>query len=152
MQMCGCKNLLKPTSFLCIYRVNKHSSSFSWKAKGNKRFDDPIISTLSIPLLCQISHLQIPAYCCCCFFTECRDLVRKLLNPDQYYRLSAEQAFQSSWCSKAIYDNPHLSYLEEYLKPVYMRKPIECAPRQTDKFGKFRERLVGVSHLYSKTH
>ncbi|XP_067044309.1 uncharacterized protein [Acropora muricata] len=65
---------------------------------------------------------------------ECRDLVRNMLNPDQRYRLSAEQAFRSPWCSKAVYDNPYLSYLEEYLKPVYMRKPRECAPPQTDKF------------------
>lgn len=73
-----------------------------------------------------------------------------MLNPDQRYRLSAEQAFRSPWCSKAVYDNPYLSYLEEYLKPVYMRKPRECAPPQTDKYGKFGEGLVRVSHPYSK--
>ena len=74
-----------------------------------------------------------------------------MLNPDQRYRLSAEQAFRSPWCSKAVYDNPYLSYLEEYLKPVYMRKPRECAPPQTDKYGKFGEGLVRVSHPYLKT-
>ncbi|XP_068716922.1 testis-specific serine/threonine-protein kinase 1-like [Montipora capricornis] len=65
---------------------------------------------------------------------ECRDLVRSLLNPDQNERLTAEEAFRSPWCLKALYDNPSLSYLEDNLRPVSMRKPSECAPPETDKF------------------
>ena len=76
--------------------------------------------------------------------TECRDLVRSLLNPDQNERLTAEEAFRSPWCLKALYDNPSLSYLEDNLRPVSMRKPSECAPPETDKFGKFKG-----SFLYS---
>lgn len=37
---------------------------------------------------------------------------------------------------KAIKDNPELKYLEEHLNPVLVRKPSECAPQDTDEFGK----------------
>lgn len=68
--------------------------------------------------------------------TECRDLVRSMLHPDQNKRLSAEQAFRSAWCMQALKDHPHLSYLHEHLYPVPVRKPSECAPPETDEFGK----------------
>ena len=38
---------------------------------------------------------------------------------------------------KAIKDNPELCYLEEHLNPVLVRKPSECAPQETDEFGRY---------------
>ena len=38
---------------------------------------------------------------------------------------------------KALKDHPELSYLDERLKPVPTRKPSECAPQETDEFGKY---------------
>ena len=37
---------------------------------------------------------------------------------------------------KAIKDNPELSYLQEHVSQVLVRKPSECAPPETDEFGK----------------
>lgn len=68
--------------------------------------------------------------------TEYRDLVRWMLNTNQEERASAEQVFRSPWCMKAIKDNPELCYLDEHLNPVFVRKPSECAPQETDEFGK----------------
>ena len=36
---------------------------------------------------------------------------------------------------QAIKDNPELSYLGEALNPVLVRKPSECAPKETDEYG-----------------
>lgn len=68
--------------------------------------------------------------------TEYRDLVRWMLNTNQTERASAEEVFRSPFCMNAIKDNPELRYLEEHLNPVLVRKPSECAPQQTDEFGK----------------
>ncbi|KAL9956243.1 hypothetical protein ACROYT_G037693 [Oculina patagonica] len=65
---------------------------------------------------------------------EYRDLVRWMLNTNEDQRASAEQVFRSPWCIKAIKDNPELCYLEEYINPVLVRKPSECAPQETDEF------------------
>ena len=80
------------------------------------------------------------------FNVECRDLVRNMLNPDQNERFSAEQAFRSAWCMKALKDNPNLRYLDEHLMPVPVRKPSECTPPETDEFGK--NKLVTTEQFY----
>lgn len=67
--------------------------------------------------------------------TEYRDLVRWMLHVNPADRASAEQAFRSPWCMKAIKDNPELRYLDETLNPVLVRKPSECAPQEKDEFG-----------------
>lgn len=46
---------------------------------------------------------------------------------------------------KAIKDHPELSYLDEHLNPVLVRKPSECAPRETDEFGKHTSLIIEVN-------
>ena len=76
--------------------------------------------------------------------TECRDLVRSMLNMDQNERFSAEQVFRSAWCTKAVNEHPDLRYLNEHLKPAALRKPSECVPQEKDEFGRcnFKIRLL----------
>ncbi|KAJ7350962.1 hypothetical protein OS493_037580 [Desmophyllum pertusum] len=83
---------------------------------------------------------------------ECRDLVRWMLNADQNQRASAEQVFRSPWCMKALKDNPELCYLEEHLNPMPVRKPSECAPQETDEFGKHKRKstLLTLNQYHAK--
>lgn len=76
---------------------------------------------------------------------ECRDLVRSMLNVDQNERFSAEQVFRSSWCMRAIWENPDLRYLDENIKPALLRNPSECVPQEKDEIGRYNFNKVGLS-------
>ena len=78
------------------------------------------------------------------FVTECRHLVRNMLNVDQNERFSAEQVFRSAWCMKALKENPDLRYLDENLHLASFRKPSECVPQEKDEIGRYNFNKIGL--------
>lgn len=61
-----------------------------------------------------------------------------MLDVDEYERATAEEAFKSPWCIRAIDENRDLHYLADAPQPIPVRKPPECAPQEMNEFGKHK--------------